>query len=64
MQRLNYVCRTLWAPLDLKAWIYLNKKIWDKYNKWDVLFTIYSTDDLKINLALNMLTKESFYQMK
>jgi len=64
MHRLNYVCRTLWAPLDLKAWIYLEKKMWDKYDKGDVLFTMYSEDELKINLAQKMINKESFYQFK
>ena len=64
MQRLNYVCRTLWAPLDLKAWIYLDKKVWAKFDKWDVLCTLYSDDELKIKLALKMINKETFYKIK
>ncbi len=64
MQRLNYVCRTLWAPLDLKAWIYLDKKLWAKFDKWEVLCTLYSDDELKIKLALKMLSKETFYKIK
>ena len=64
MQRLNYVCRTLWAPLDLKAWIYLEKKIWSDYDKWDILFTMYSEDENKIKLALKMINKGWFYQIK
>lgn len=64
MKRLNYVCRTLWAPLDLKAWIYLDNKVWDKVKKWDVLCTLYSSDELKIKLALDMIKKENFYKIK
>jgi thymidine phosphorylase len=64
MQRLNYVCRTLWAPLDMKAWLYLNKKVWDKFKKGEVLCFLYSSDELKIKLALKMLNKESFYRFK
>lgn len=64
MHKLNYVCRTLWAPLDLKAGIYLNKKMWDKFKKWDVLCILYSSDDQKIKLALDMIEKESFYKLK
>jgi thymidine phosphorylase len=64
MQRLNYVCRTLWAPLDMKAWIYLEKKMWDSFDKKDVLCVLYSDDELKIKLALKMLNEESFYKFK
>ncbi len=62
MKRLNYVCRTLWAPLDLKAWIYLNNKVWDKVKKWDTLCTLYSGDELKMKLALKMIREEDFYK--
>ncbi len=64
MKFLNDVCRTLWAPLDLKAGIYLDNKVWDKVKKWDVLCTFYSDDELKINLALKMMKKRSFYEIK
>lgn len=64
MKFLNDVCRTLWAPLDLKAGIYLDNKVWDKVKKWDVLCTFYSDDELKIKLALKMMKKRSFYEIK
>jgi len=48
----------------LKAWIYLEKKIWSDYDKWDILFTMYSEDENKIKLALKMINKEWFYQIK
>lgn len=63
MKRLNYVCRTLWAPLDLKAWIYLDNKVWDKLKKWDILCTLYASDELKLDLALKMMKEKSFYKM-
>ncbi len=64
MKRLNYVCRTLWAPLDLKAGIYLDNKVWDKVKKWDILCTFYTDDELKMKLALEMIKKENFYKIK
>jgi thymidine phosphorylase len=64
MYRLNYVCRTLWAPLDMKAGIYLEKKVWVKFKKDEVLCTLYSSDEQKIALALDMIKKEDFYKFK
>ncbi|HKL44315.1 MAG TPA: thymidine phosphorylase [Candidatus Absconditabacterales bacterium] len=64
MKFLNDVCRTLGAPLDLKAGIYLDNKVGDKVKKGDVLCTFYSDDELKINLALKMMKKRSFYEIK
>ena len=64
MKKLNYVCRTLWAPLDIKAWVYLDNKIWDKLKKWQTLCTLYSSDELKLDLALKMMKKENFYLVK
>ncbi|HRX63684.1 MAG TPA: thymidine phosphorylase [Candidatus Absconditabacterales bacterium] len=62
MKRLNYVCRTLGAPLDLKAGIYLNNKVGDKVKKGDTLCTLYSGDELKMKLALKMIREEDFYK--
>lgn len=62
MHRLNYVCRTLWAPLDLKAGIYLEKKVWDKFKKGEILCILYSTDEIKIKFALKIFQEDWFYK--
>ena len=52
LHNINYIARRLWCPAIDEAWIYLSKRLWDKVKKWDVLFTMYSTAENKIDLAL------------
>ena len=52
LHNVNQICRRLWCPAINEAWIYLSKRLWDKVKVWDVLFTMYSTSENKIELAL------------
>lgn len=64
MKLLNTMVRWLWAPKDYKAWIYLNKKLWDKVKKWEVIYTMYSLSINKLNLVKKMQKEKDFYTYK
>lgn len=63
MQKLNAICRTLWSPLINEAWIYLEKKMWDKFEKWDVLCRFYAMDEDKLQEAKELMNEENFYTL-
>jgi thymidine phosphorylase len=52
LHNINHIARRLGCPAIDEAGIYLSKRLWDKVKKWDVLFTMYSTAENKIDLAL------------
>ena len=64
MRLLNTMVRWLWAPKEYKAWIYLNKKLWDKVKKWEIIYTMYSPSANKLNLVKDMQQKKDFYTYK
>ena len=64
MRLLNTMVRGLWAPKEYKAWIYLNKKLWDKVKKWEIIYTMYSPSANKLNLVKDMQQKKDFYTYK
>ena len=64
MKLLNTMVRWLGAPKEYKAWIYLNKKVWDKVKKWEVIYTMYSPSENKINLVKEMQKHKDFYTYK
>ena len=61
MKLLNTMVRWLWAPKQYQAWIYLNKKLWDKVKKWEVIYTMYSPSENKLELVKDMLKEKDFY---
>jgi thymidine phosphorylase len=61
MKLVNLIARTLGAPLDLKAGIYLYKKLGDSVKKGEAIYTMYASDDTKINLAKAALAKNKMY---
>jgi AMP phosphorylase len=52
LHNVNHIARRLGCPAIDEAGIYFEKKLGDKVKKWDVLFTMYSTAQNKIDLAL------------
>jgi len=59
----NTIARSLWCPLIYDAWIYFEKKLWDKVNKWDLLCSIYASDKYKLDLTLDLLNETPLYSM-
>ena len=61
MKALNLLARTLGAPLDLKAGVYLHYKLGASVKKWEKLFTIYADEEDKIDLAIQFLKEKKIY---
>ena len=64
MRLLNTMVRWLWAPKNYDAWIYLNKKVWDKIKEWETIYTMYSPSISKLNLVKKMQEEKDFYIYK
>lgn len=64
MKLLNTMVRWLWAPKQYEAWVYLNKRLWDKVKKWEVIYTMYSNSANKLNLIKEMQKEKDFYTYK
>lgn len=64
MSYLNTIVRTLGAPADYTAGIYLHKKVGDKVEKGEVLYTLYSSSKHKLQRAKEMLANLDFYTYK
>ncbi|MDD4289712.1 MAG: thymidine phosphorylase [Patescibacteria group bacterium] len=54
---INDICRTLGAPNDKFAGIYLNKEFGNKVKKGERLFTLYAQNKERMDLALNAIKK-------
>jgi AMP phosphorylase len=61
MKYLNTIVRTLGAPAEYKAGIYLHKKLGDKFSKGDILYSLYSESETKMERAKEMLIAQDFY---
>lgn len=61
MKAVNVAARTLGAPLDLQAGLYLHKKLGDTVKKGEVLYTMYTNDDSKIDLTKAYLNEKKMY---
>lgn len=64
MKYLNMMVRSLGAPSEYKAGIYLYKKIGDKVRKGEIIYTMYSTSENKMKRAKEMLAEKHFYSYK
>ena len=64
MKKLNMVVRCLWAPYDLQAWIFLNKKLNYEVEKWDILYTLYANTEQKIKNSEKLLEESNFIFVK
>ncbi len=54
---INDVCRTLGAPNEKLAGIYLNKEFGNRVKKGERLFTLYAQSQERMSLALNAIAK-------
>ncbi|MEI7564041.1 MAG: thymidine phosphorylase, partial [bacterium] len=64
MKALNLLARTLGAPLDLKAGVYLYQKLGGQVKKGEKLFAIYADEESKIDLAREFLEEKHIYTIK
>lgn len=64
MKILNVAARTLGAPIDLKAGLYLHKKTGDRVKKWDIIYTLYASEQSKIKMVLKYLDGKKIYDIK
>jgi AMP phosphorylase len=64
MKYLNMIVRTLGAPAEYKAGIWLNKKVGEKVKKGELLYTLYSESETKMQRAKEMLQENEFYCFK
>lgn len=64
MKVLNLLARTLGAPLDLEAGVYLHYKLGEQVKKGERLFTIYADEESKIDLASEFLKEKNIYIIK
>lgn len=60
MKYLNTVARTLGAPGDASAGLYLHKKLHDQVQSWDIIYTLYAQSANKLALAQEMLQERDF----
>lgn len=64
MKLINLTTRTLGAPIDNEGGLYLHKKMGDKVKKGDVLYTMFTNEESKIDLALDNLEGLEMYTIK
>jgi AMP phosphorylase len=61
MKYLNMIVRTLGAPAEYKAGIWLEKKVGESVKKGEVLYILYSESETKMARAKEMLKERDFY---
>ena len=61
MKYLNMLARTLGAPGDAWAGLFLHKKLGDKVQKWEKLITCYANSVNKLNLTKELFEEKSPY---
>lgn len=64
MKAVNIATRTLGAPLDLQAGLYLHKKLGDTVKKGEMIYTMYANDEGKITLTKELLAQKKMYEIK
>jgi len=64
MKLINLTTRTLGAPIDDEGGLYLHKKMGDKVKKGDVIYTMFTNEESKIDLALENLEGLEMYTIK
>ena len=64
MKLINLTTRTLGAPIDNEGGLYLHKKMGDKVKKGDVMYTMFTNEESKIDLALDNLDGVEMYTIR
>ncbi len=62
LETMKTYARELGCPVDRKAWFYFHKKPGDKYKKWDLIYTIYSSSKSRLNNVKNQLMEVCIYR--
>lgn len=63
-KNITIIVRILGTPEDKRAGLYLKKRLGDKIKKKDLLFTLYSSDKIKLQQAKKSLREHRIYQIK
>jgi AMP phosphorylase len=58
---ISKIARMAGAPIDKTAGIYLNKKVGDKIKRKELLFTVYSGSQKRLNYALELVKERNPY---
>ena len=61
MKYLNMLAKTLGAPWDTSAGIFLHKKLHDTVQKWEKLFSFYASSENKLQMAKELAEEKSAY---
>ena len=64
MKYLNMIARSLGAPTDPSAWVFLHKKLWDKVNQGDILMTCYAHSENKLEITKEFLEEKIPYLVR
>ncbi|HCB51790.1 TPA: hypothetical protein DEP21_04470 [Patescibacteria group bacterium] len=64
MKLVNLIARTLGSPVDTQSGLYLTKKLGDKVKKNELVYIMYSNEQSKIDMALDILKEKKMYEIK
>lgn len=63
LKKLGNVARILWCPIDSQAGMEIFKKIGEDFVTGEILFSLYSTDKSKLDLAIKSLDNDLFIEV-
>jgi len=63
-QQITTICRILGNPADKAAGMYLNRKLDEKVDKNDILYTLYSSDKWRLKEAIETIKNIQIYTIE